>query len=247
MSNKTLLDFLQSNMLNNRLNLYEVELEVHGYLWFHTMAIPSPLGWIHQVAPVIHNYSLVLGFLGRLVEESYANEIGEPQYKLVRRLVRENKVYIYPATIIRSIPRQVQFTGIGEGHVSIRGKTRLTYPDRGFNTLLLPGTTLKTYILAHKEFQIPNYIRIGAKRTGLLKVVEKNMLEYNIDGEGEITHPANSFDSELIGEGLVILKHKGGNIITFTKAKKTIVATRRTRQRTEKVVLAYPSKLWGIV
>jgi hypothetical protein len=68
---KTLLDFLQQDLQESSIiyQLYEVELEVHGFLWFHTVATPTSVGWVHQLAPVIHNYPLLLGMLGYPVEE----------------------------------------------------------------------------------------------------------------------------------------------------------------------------------
>ncbi len=249
MPQKTLIGFLDSSKTpsykESSYRLYEVVLEVHGYLWFHTVAVPTSIGWVHQVAPVIHNYPLILGFLGRLVEESYANRISEPSYETIRRLIRKYSFYVYPAIVTKAITRRIQFTGIGEGHVSIRGKTRLTYPERGFNTLLLPGTTLKTYILAKEEFVIPEYIRIGAKRTGLLKVKELKTLKYNLSNYAEITHPANRFDAE-VKDGIILLAHRGGDVVVLGKTSKSIIGIRRGGKGEERVVLAYPISVLGV-
>ncbi|MEB2793463.1 MAG: hypothetical protein LRS41_05335 [Caldisphaeraceae archaeon] len=245
MSFKTLQNFSHINNKHLSLDLYEVWLTLHGYLWFHTIAIPTNIGWVHQASITIHNYPLILGFLGYPVEESYANIIGSPSYNIIRSLAQRRKVYAFPAQVINFLNRKVQFSSIGEGHVGIRGKTRLTYPERAFNTVLLPGSKLKTYLLVSSDFNFPEYIRIGSRRAGILNA-NYIKLEYSIGEHLEITHPANSFDSSLNNEGVIILWHKGGNIVTMTVAPKVLVAKKEGRDGViEKTILAYPNNILG--
>jgi hypothetical protein len=153
-------------------------------------------------------------------------------------------VYVYPAVVTRAYTRTVQFTGIGDGYVGIRGKTRLYYPDRGFNTLLLPGSRLRTFVLLGDKQHLPKYIRIGSKRFGILRA-KYTSLTYETVESAEITHPANAYDSEIENEGLLFLKHKGGNIVTMAHVPIAIEAKVQRNKGVERVVLVPPLRLLG--
>ncbi len=244
MPSKTLLDFFEKSPTID-LKLYKVKFIVHGYLWFHTTATPTNLGWVHQVAPVIHNYSLALGLLGYLVEEAYANKLGEPTYTRTRDLIRAENLYVYPAIVKKSISRKVQFTGIGDGYASIRGKTRLSYPERGFNTILFPGSELISFILTKKDNKsLPRFIRIGSKRFGILKA-EYKRVKYRFVSHREITHPANTHDSGTLATGLLLLKHPGGDIVAMGKASRALEVEWIEKGKIERTILAYPSRILG--
>jgi len=225
--------------------LYRVMLTLHGYLWFHTVAVPTPTSWLHQTSVVIHNYPLILGFLSRLAEDFYAVPVDKPAYSRVRELIVKRRIYVYPAVVKKALIKKVLFSGIGEGHVNIRGRTRLSYPDLAQNTVLLPGSRLETYLLADRGLQLPEFIRIGAKRTGIARAEYREIANYRIEHDMDITHPANKYDTEIREDfpNLVILSHKGGDIVHLAKARRALVAIIEDEART--IVLAYPKILFG--
>lgn len=227
------------------LKIYMVKFVVHGYLWFHSVATPTSIGWIHQVVPVIHNYPLILGILGYPVEETYANRLSEPKYMRTRYLIQAERLYVYPAIVKKLITRRIQFTGIGDGYASIRGKTRLSYPERGFNTVLLPGSELVSFVITEKGIgSLPRYVRIGSKRFGLLKAKYKQV-EYRVVSDSQITHPANTYDTQVVTGGLLLLRHNGGDIVTMCRVRRAIEVKVREGKREENVILAYPSRILG--
>ena len=241
---QTLLDFFNKPR-SRGFKLYMVKLVVHGYLWVHTVATPTSIGWIHQVVPVIHNYPLILGILGYPVEETYANKLGEPTYRRTRDLIQTERLYVYPAIVKKLITRRIQFTGIGDGYASIRGKTRLSYPERGFNTVLLPGSELVSFIITERGIDsLPRYVRIGSKRFGLLKAKYKQV-EYRVVSDSQITHPANTYDTQVLTGGLLLLRHKGGDIVSMCRVRRAIEVKVREGKKEGKVILAYPSRILG--
>ena len=232
-------------MLSRKLNIYTTKFIVHGYLWFHTIALPTGIGWVHQVLPVIHNYPLILGMLGHTVEETYANILGEPSYIKARSLIRDEMLYVYPAVAKKSLTRKIQFAGIGDGYASIKGKTRLSYPERGFNTILLPGSELLSFIITEKSSnELPRFIRIGSKRFGILKVVYTKV-EYRIVEDRVITHPANTHDTDKLTGGIQLLKHRGGDIVIMSRTPIAIEAKLKEKGKKQRVFLAFPTRALG--
>lgn len=145
----------------------------------------------------------------------------------------------------KSITRKIRFTGIGDGYASIRGRTRLSYPEEGFNTVLLPGSELVSFVITERSIDsLPRYVRIGSKRFGLLKA-EYRQVEYRVVSDSQITHPANTYDTQVVTGGLLLLKHKGGDIVTMCRVRRAIEVKVREGKREEMVILAYPSRILG--
>lgn len=219
--------------MNSFLLLSQITLKLHGLFWFHTSAQPRGK-YTHISLPVIHNYPLALAFLGRPVEESYANISGIIRNSFTpRKIWKEYGFYVYPAIGEKLTSKVLTFSMGGTGYILIKPQTRASVPDYTTNQVYLPGSTFRTYILARNERSIPkvNYIRLGSKRYGIFKVVYSTPVFVKVrkySGDP----PSHLFNVEdcPASKSYAILRHYAGNIalsgtpLYVIKHKDTILA-----------------------
>lgn len=210
--NKTLFSYT-----GPRLIAILAELELHGLFWFHTAAQPRSGLYAHISLPVIHNHPLMLALLGLPVERSYVAVSGVIEHsRSAEDVWRERGFYVYPAAPVRLYTKTTTFSMAGTGHLGIKVATRAPAPDLTAHQLFLPGSAFKTYIIAREgaEKNLPQVIRLGAKRFGVFKVDYKVLgqvrAEANTAGE-PATHPFNTRDAAA-NTAHIVMRHYAGNI-----------------------------------
>jgi len=216
----------------------EVALELHGIFWFHTSAQPRYEKYAHISLPLIHNYPLLLAFLGRPVESAYASIPGTIITSInPEKVWREVGFYIYPAIKgTKIMSKTLTFSIAGTGYVSFKPKTRASVPDYTTNQVYLPGSEFKSYIIARNKENIPQVtiIRLGSKRYGTFRVKYGGIMygATSTYGDETITHPFNAKDCPNINYH-AILRHYAGPI--------AISGTPRRVIKAGNIVLAAPS------
>lgn len=212
MKQSTLNQFLFSN--TSPLHVFEVELELHGIFWFHTLAQPREK-YVHVSLPLIHNYPLTLALLSRPVEESYV----AIAYKITKSIETEKAwgehgFYIYPAIATKMYVRQLLFSMDGTGYLTMKAKTRASVPDLTAHQVFLPGSVFKTYVITKSsELNLPEFIRLGAKRYGVFKANYKYLgsalPQENVSEPA--SHPFNVDDCESLAYHAV-MHHYAGDV-----------------------------------
>jgi len=225
----------------SKINVLEVELELHGIFWFHTYAQPRDK-YAHMSLPIIHNYPIMLSLLGRPVEHSYLS-VSDLILKTFdsSKVWSEHGFYVYPAVGTRVLTRSITFSLGDTEHMTFKTKIRAPVPDLTVNQVYLPGSVFKTYVLLNNDvpFELPEFIRLGAKRYGIFKVNVVKAMKGEVRGYASslnVTHPYNADDcpsSSYYG----ILRHYAGNIALTGVPFKVVKAG--------SVVLASPSFLTG--
>jgi hypothetical protein len=233
--NITKLDNFLNNSSPTVIKLFELELTLHGLFWFHTHAQPRDK-YVHVSLPIIHNYPLILAFLGKPVDSSY---VSIPGIKTLQ--VRPEDVwdkygfYIYPAIGRKLFSKTITFSMSGTGYVVFKPRTRASIPDYTANQVFLAGSIFKTYMILKNNAKRPEtmIIRIGAKRYGVFSVRYKyvGLSEIRDYGGEAITHPFNTRDCPA-DNYYGVMKHYAGTIAISGSPKKVI--------RSKNVVLAAP-------
>ena len=230
-----------NSFLLSSISVLEANLELDGLFWFHSVARPRSY-YVHSSLPVIHNYPLILALLGRSVESSYIAIPGEKTKRVnPREIWEEYGIYVYPAVAERIMTRTILFSMGGTGYVTMKTKTRASVPDLTANQVYLPGTIFKTYILLHpdKTPEIPEIIRLGAKRYGTFRVQITRKYRGKLSDPrwtSPVTHPFNA-DECPANTHLLIMTHYAGNIAQTGTPKRAILA--------RNIVLAAPHFLVG--
>ena len=154
---------------------YHAFIRVDGMLWHHSRSQPSTRFYISQPLPVFHNYGLTLALAGYIVDPNtgYVSRFGVTRYKRPVELFERFGVYAYPALVSKAILGEVLMAGNNEGTVMVRGQSRLAYPFFTKNVVLMPGSELETLIISEDKMPDRMVVRIGAKRSGVLRVTLK--------------------------------------------------------------------------
>jgi len=219
------------------LRLLEVRLELHGLFWFHTFAQPRDK-YTHIMLPVVHNYPLTLALLG-LPGEAYASVSGVKTFSYKPEDIWERHgFYVYPALVEKAVSRILTFSMGGTGYVQLKPQTRASVPDYTAIQLFLPGTRLRTFILAKAGYSPPRFIRMGAKRYGVFRVYAKSRGRARVDEQRgrAITHPFNARDTGS-SSYQAVLRHYAGPIAIGGAVDRVVVAG--------DVVLALPQFIEG--
>ena len=209
------------------LHVFEIELELHGIFWFHSIAEPREK-YVHVGLPLIHNYPLTLAFLGRPVDESYVSIAYEIKRSIDARAAWDQRgFYVYPATASRMYMRQVLFSMGGTGYLTVKAETRASVPDLTSHQVFLPGSVFRTYLVSRsRELGLPQIVRLGAKRYGVFKV-HYNYLgvsapQVNADGK-RATHPFNVRECPASSYHAVMSHHAGDVAVTGVPKRVAIV------------------------
>ncbi len=218
---------------------YHARIRVDGILWYHSRAHPSSQYYISQIHPVFHNYGFTLSLAGYLVDPDvgYVSVFNHTRYKNPVELYRRYGVYSYPLLATRVLMREVTASAGNEGTVVIRGQSRLAYPFFTKNTILLPGSELRTLIVSEDKLPPRLVVRIGTKRSGVLRV---GLTPVSVDfaEELDVTHPFNVADSVEVRGFTTLLSHGAGDIAVFGRAVEGY--TYRVREGGRTLVVSVP-------
>ena len=188
------------------MKVYLAKAELHGPLFFssetkhalttssHLLVAPKAI-----ISPVPLTYSLN-GFPA----ERYAWRAKEgPRYELFRVLPRKLS---YGAVPIRVRYKRFFFAMKGMSWGEYRGKSKMNLPRMATLVALIPPSEFRFSLISDTHMSSPIYMRIGGKRSGILKV---NLEEAKIrreTNEGLLTLPTTRG----------ILKKMGCKIRSFT-------------------------------
>ena len=217
--------------------LCSARIEVHGYLWFHTLAQPSYGYYIHRPVHVIHDMPVTLALAGYNVDPQmgYASLRGHSRHDWwastgVEGILDELGVYAYPALPERVYLESIHFSAIGEGTVLLKATSRLGYPTRTRNTAYRPGTVLRTHVLVREDSGHPAVeclrgggsvslrSRLGAKRFGVIKVDFYRSPVFEAEPDAVVSEAYNSRHFPGIQGGSMILRHPAGDTGIFGRA-----------------------------
>mgnify|MGYP000067653772 CR=1 FL=1 len=212
------------------LNIYYADIEVHGILWFHWLAQPRDK-YVHLPSPIIHNYALTLGLIGKPVTTSYVSLQNRFEYVSLEDLYKKYGLYVYPALVTNPYVKSLLFSLGGTGYLTMKPKTRAPVPDITVNTVFLAGTKLKTYVILRRDSPLCKqrelYIRIGAKRYGISKVILRRVSYKVSKGESrQITHPYN-VDDVVIKNPSIIMRHPAGDIGMFGFTDRAFIVNKK--------------------
>lgn len=217
---------------------YHATARVDGLLWYHDSARPASQYYVHHIRPVMHNYGITLALAGYIADPDvgYTSIFGVTRYKPPIELFKRFGVYAYPLVVARAILGEVLVSGLNEAIVTIRGRSRLAYPTFSKNVVLMPGSILETLVVS--EERIPNtlFTRIGAKRSGVLKIELQGVKVEYLDN-AEVTRPYNTADTVRVSGSTVILQHPAGDIAAYGVASEAIAYSIGRRGRRKKIVV----------
>ena len=217
---------------------YHAEARVDGILWYHTRALPSSQYYISQVQPVIHNYGITLALAGYIVDADigYGSMFGVTRYKKPIELYRRFGVYAYPMLVTRAVVREITMSAANEGVVMLRGQSRLAYPFFTKNTVLLPGSELRTLVVSEDELPPKIVVRIGAKRNGVLRVMLTPVRVKAVENM-DVTHPFNVSDTVGVVGYTTLLPHEAGDVAVFGRMAKGYMYTVKEGGRPQKIAI----------
>ncbi len=185
-------------------------LEVHGPLFFssetkhalklkqsggagvvsHLLVAPKAV-----ISPIPLTYAL-----NSLPAEGYAWLSGKgPEYSFLKKA----QLLSYGALPIKVMYKRFFFAMRGMSWGEFRGKPKVNAPRMVTMVAIVPPSSFRTAIISKKPLQSTLYLRVGVKRSGILKV---NLHETRIEeSSGPLTLPMSK----------KMLKHMGCNVKSF--------------------------------
>ncbi len=205
--------------------LYKVNFILEGILIFSTEVRPmissgEAMGSYISPSPYIHNYPVIYGMLEKSSEAYFVipslhyNYYEDKKtrggitlnYTSVNQVIQNAKkgkgFYVFPL-----IPKKIiteSFLLSAESwtyYLPTRAPTKNVFPRLTSYTAFMPGSEFITYMLADDEFDIPEWIRIGKKRWGIMKVKKEEVKIDNVTTVKNCTTsiPINVKDAEAFG------------------------------------------------
>lgn len=207
-------------------------------LWYHSRAHPTTKYYVHNIQPVVHNYGLTLALAGYIVDPDvgYASIFNHTKYKEPIKLYQKYGVYAYPAIVAKAVLSEILMAAQNEGIVTLRGRPRLAYPFFTKNVVLMPGSILRTLVVSRRELPKRIATRIGAKRSGVLRV-HLTPVRVSIEEWQRVTHPFNLKDVVRVEGYSILLDHGAGQIASFGVAERSLVYKMKRGSREQVVVL----------
>ena len=168
------------------MRVYLAKLELHGPLFFsgetkHALTSASHL----LVAPKAILSPIALTYaLNNLPAEAYAWKVEEgPKYELLKKFGR----FSYGALPIRVRYRRFFFSIKGMSWGEYRGRSKVNWPRMVTMVAITPPSSFRTAFVTNESLPPSFYLRIGTKRSGVMKVWAK---EAEIrESEGTLTLP----------------------------------------------------------
>lgn len=207
-------------MLQTKYNLFLVSMELHGILTFSSEIRPAVggVGAVHITSHFIHNYPLIYAFNRRL-SETYVvfpslhmhfrkDRTKRPlQYTFIDQVLKEiqlnnlKHIYAYPALPIEVTSKKFFLSAKGYGYVEkVKKQMKSYYPTETNWISLVPPTRHITLLILPYKPPKSLYIRIGMKRTGLIRTdfYEINPADIRLINDLEWTNiPVNLYDVRL--------------------------------------------------
>jgi len=261
--------------------LFLAEMELHGILTFSSEIRPAVagVGAVHITSHFIHNYPLIYAFNKRIAEAYVVipslhlsikrKRVKKPlQYIFVDQVLREvqqnrlRHIYAYPAYPLEVTNKKFFLSAKGYGYVEkVKRQIKNFYPTETNWVSLVPPTRHRTLLISPHRLPRRLYIRIGMKRTGIYKVVLREIDPSSIRRLEELawsTIPVNLYDTKLFGyrveDYIKVLETRslpkdeqgsrvkqGANIIGFIQAKGLYEITLPK----ERIVVPLPKVLIG--
>ncbi|BFH74686.1 hypothetical protein SJAV_26300 [Sulfurisphaera javensis] len=172
--------------------IYKVKLTIEGVLIFSSEVRPmvaggTAMGSYITPLPYIHNYPLIYGILGKSAEAyfifpslhqaDYLDRKGKLplKYTSVSEVLEKAKqgkgFYIYPAFPTKIVTSSFLLSAESWSYgLLTRMPTKNVFPRITSYTAFMPESEFITYMVSEKGFEIPEWIRIGKKRWGIMKV-----------------------------------------------------------------------------
>ncbi|AWR98126.1 type I-D CRISPR-associated protein Csc1 [Acidianus sulfidivorans JP7] len=204
--------------------LLKVTYRLEGILIFSTEVRPAiihdhPLGSYIAPSPHIHNYPILYALAGKPTEayfvipslhEGYFVERGLKKsstlnYTTIKQILDNAKkgigFYAYPLMPKKIITSSFLFTSEAWGYGLIRRKTKNVFPRLTSYTTFMIGSEFESYLLTDGKYEIPDWIRIGKKRWGIMRLyLEKpNIREIKEESQCLTSIPINVKDAEYFG------------------------------------------------
>ncbi|QGA53943.1 type I-D CRISPR-associated protein Csc1 [Sulfolobus sp. E5-1-F] len=204
--------------------LYKVTYKLEGILIFSTEVRPmisrgNPMGSYISPLPYIHNYPIIYAINGKSCEayfvfpslhESYYEERKHKGEKLNYTTVKEildnakKGIGFYPFPLIPKKIVTSSFLMSAESWsygLLTRSPTKNVFPRLTSYTAFMPESEFVSYLVTDGKFQIPEWIRIGKKRWGIMKI---NAQPLEIKKVNELqqcvtSFPINVNDAEYFG------------------------------------------------
>lgn len=176
--------------------IYRVNLKLEGVLIFSSEIRPmvskgQAMGSYISTLPYVHNYPLIYGILGKsseayfvipsLHQADYEDRKGSKvplKYTSVSEVINNAKkgkgFYIYPAIPKKLVTSSFLLSAESWSYgLQTRMPTKNIFPRVTSYTAFMPESEFITYMVSERNFNIPEWIRIGKKRWGVMKVDAK--------------------------------------------------------------------------
>lgn len=200
--------------------LYEVNLRVEGFLIFSSEVMPrlGGVGSLIATSPYVHNYPVIYSLLNMSSEtyyqlpslhlQTYSGRKSRGKFDLRYTTIMRNLqmlkqgkkgVYAFPLRPIKLNVMTFFLSSESWGYgLLTRLPTKNVFPRATTYVGFGPESEFTTYVVT-VDTEIPEWIRIGKKRWGLLKVRKK---EVEIKGVKKATNisastPINLYDTKL--------------------------------------------------
>ena len=206
------------------MRLYKATFQLQGILIFSTEVRPmisrgKAMGSYIAPLPYIHNYPIIYGILGKSAEayfvipsmhqadyEERKEEKPRLQYKSVDEVLRNAKegrgFYIFPLLPKKIITSSFLMSSESWSYgLLTRLPTKNVFPRLTSYTAFTPGSEFYTYMVTDDNFEIPEWIRIGKKRWGIMRVEAEELEVKEIKEEENCATsiPINVRDAEYFG------------------------------------------------
>ena len=210
------------------MRFYKVTFQLQGILIFSTEVRPmiargKSMGSYIAPLPYIHNYPVIYGILGKSAEayfvvpsmhqadyEERKANVPRLKYKTIDEVLRNAKegkgFYIFPLFPQKIITSAFFMSSeVWSYSKTTRLPTKNVFPRLTSYTAFAPESEFFTYMIVEDNFEIPEWIRIGKKRWGIMKVDAKEVeIKRLKEEEGCATSiPVNVKDTEYFGYKVV--------------------------------------------
>ncbi|BFI75774.1 type I-D CRISPR-associated protein Csc1 [Sulfurisphaera ohwakuensis] len=249
--------------------LFKATFTLEGILIFSTEVRPmisagQAMGSYISPSPYIHNYPIIYGILGKSAEAYFVipslhyNYYEDKKtrggitlnYTSVNQVIQDAKAgkgfYVFPL-----IPQKIiteSFLLSSESwtyYLPTRAPTKNVFPRVTSYTAFMPGTEFYTYIVTDGKFEIPQWIRIGKKRWGIMKIKPN---EVKVDKVTEAKNcttsiPINIKDAEIFGYKIVSYSklYETPNVEEGLIGWATLESCYEIKSRSAKITLPIPS------
>ena len=206
------------------MKLYKVNFQLQGILIFSTEVRPmisrgEAMGSYIAPLPYIHNYPVIYGLFGKSAEayfvipsmhqadyEERKAKVSKLKYTTVEEVLKNAKegkgFYVFPLLPKKIVTSSFLMSSESWSYgLLVRMPTKNIFPRVTSYTAFMPESEFYTYMVTDGNFEIPEWIRIGKKRWGIMRVKAEEMEIKEIREEKNCTAsiPVNVKDTEYFG------------------------------------------------